>query len=421
MSVDTLKIKLDIPCIQGQFDGQLVTYTTQVAPGDIVNLLGHDPRSKSWSRLPAELKDIYHYLQRKTSKDRRESIAGYIEERFGPDPIAIGAFPAISIAVTRPTIFRPYDETGDLRINKAVGQLEIDLSVSNTRILLDGLGRVAGALDLIDEGKSNIVSTFQFPVTIFAPHPNLGKDLSWRQMGQLFHDFNYRVHPVSRHIAIALDTSDLYIALANKLAQAPFIRDNGGVAERAASLGKKSTELVVQSVLVRMVRGACEGQSFQESNLGYIENGNLNRDSLQTLKESIERFFSEFAKRMGTRFTDRNSIHLAAPGWQALGVVHNDIVFQLKMEDKDRDSVLDRIAAIGWSRTNPDWVSMGLGVVEIDKKTNEPVLDEMSKPRIVLSGAGRSNIHRILTYVREKAGYASRITNTEKDAESAIL
>jgi hypothetical protein len=63
-----------------------------------MNLLGHDPRSKNWKRLPDDLRQIYEYLQRKTDKNRRESIAAYIEERLGPDSIAIGAFPAISIA-----------------------------------------------------------------------------------------------------------------------------------------------------------------------------------------------------------------------------------------------------------------------------------------------------------------------------------
>ena len=75
--------------------------------------------------------------------------------------------------------------------------------------------------------------------------------LSWKEMGQLFHDFNFRVQPVSKQHAVALDNSDLYIALTNKLAERPVFVNNGGVAERAASLGKKSTELVVQTVLVR--------------------------------------------------------------------------------------------------------------------------------------------------------------------------
>lgn len=412
MSINTLKIKTPIACVQGRFADHLVTYSTQVAPGDIINLLGHDPRGKNWGRLPIELREIYQYLQRKTSKDRRESIAGYIDERFGTDPLTIGAFPAISIALSNPAEFVPYDSEGK-RIPQAVGELMVDLSVNTKRILIDGLGRVTGALDLIDEGRLEAVANFLFPVTIFAPLPDSKHELSWRQLGQLFHDFNYRVHPVSRQHAIALDASDLYIVLANKLGDAWFIKEHGGVAVRAASLGKKSTELVVQSVLVRAVRGACEGRQFQESNLAHLENGNLNRDTMLTVKSSLEDFFGGLAGRMGDRWAEHNSIHLAAPGWQALGVVHHDLVYRLNMGEADRNRVLDRIAAIDWSRFNADWIQAGLGVAEIDKATGEPIKDGKGRTKIALTGAGRSNVQRVLDYVRAKAGYADRIKGDE--------
>src|SRR5262249_31412598 len=107
MVIDTLNLKVPVPCVQGFFGPRLVAYSTQIPPKQLVNLLGHDPRSKNWKRLPDEQRQIYEFLQRKTDKNRREGVTGYIEERFGENSIAIGAFPAISIAFQQPTEFVP--------------------------------------------------------------------------------------------------------------------------------------------------------------------------------------------------------------------------------------------------------------------------------------------------------------------------
>jgi hypothetical protein len=400
MVVDTLNLKTPVPCIQGFFTDRIVTYTTQVSPKQIMNLLGHDPRSKNWKRLPDELKKIYEYLQRKTSKDRREGVAGYIEERFGPDAIAIGAFPAISIAIQQPTEFRSYGGV----LPGAVGELMIDIAPLNFRVLIDGLSRVTGALDLAEEGHEGPLANFMFPVTIYAPRAGT-KPFTWRDMGQLFHDFNFRVQPVAKQHAVALDTSDIYISLANRLAKAPVFVTNGGVAERAASLGSKSTEIVVQTVLVRTVRGACEGRKFQESNLANADNPNLTMSTFGSLLGSLDEFFSGLAQRMGPeRFTDRQSLHLTSPGWQALGVLHHDLVFKLKFDVVDRAKVLDKIASIDWSRYNPDWMTLGIGHPEVDKKTGHAIVDEQGRQRVALTGAGRTNTQKLLDYMREKAG-----------------
>lgn len=414
MVIETLNLKTPVPCVQGFFGDRLVAYTTQVFPRQIVNLLGHDPRSKNWKRLPDDVRQIYEYLQRRTSKDRREGVAQYIAERFGENSIAIGAFPGISIAFQQPAQFVKYG--GD--VPDAVGRLMVDISPSNVRILVDGLGRITGALDLEEEGEGKLLDRFLFPVTIYVPAPNT-KELSWKEMGQLFHDFNFRVQPVSKQLAVALDNSDIYIALANKLGSCPVFASNGGVAERAASLGSKSTELVVQTVLIRTVRGACEGRRFQESDLASVDEPNLTQATLNSMLSSINEFFGGLADRMGDRFKDRQSLHLSAPGWQALGIIHHDIAFKLKMDAVERAKVMDKIAAIDWSRFNPDWLGFGVGHPEIDKKTGQPVVDEKGRAKIALTGAGRTTVQKLIDYVREKAGLAQKIAAVEPPAEAA--
>ena len=404
MVFDTLNLTTPVPCIQGKFGGRIASYVTQVSPKQILNLLGHDPRSKNWSRLPKDLYEIYSYLQRKTSKSRKDGIAGYIEERLGDDAIAIGAFPSISIAFQNPTQFVSYGSG----IPGAVGQLLVDISPNNPRVLIDGLGRITGALELLDEGHADLLESFLFPVTIYAPGPGT-KNLSWKEMGQLFHDFNFKVQPVTQSHAVSLDTSDLYISLANRLGECPVFASNGGVAERAASLGSKSTELVVQTTLIRTVRGACEGRQFQEANLASVESPNLTKHTFNTLLASIDEFFTGMFMRMGARFVDRQSLHLTSPGWQALGVIHHDIAFRLKLDAVERAAVIDKISEIDWSRFNPDWLALGIGHPEVNKMTGEQVLDAQGRAKIALTGAGRTSTQKIIDYVRERTGLVARL------------
>lgn len=271
-------------------------------------------------------------------------------------------------------------------------------------MLIDGLARITGALDTADEGHGDLLEAFMFPVTIYVLKPGT-QPFNWKETGQLFHDFNFRVHPVSRQLSVALDTSDIYIALANKLAECPVFKDHGGVAERRASLGGKSTELVVQTVLIRAVRGACEGRRFQESNLATTGEPNLTQVTLRSTLASIDQFFSGIAERLGEgRFTDRQSLHLSSPGWQALGVIHHDIAFRLKLDAVERAKILDKIAAIDWSRFNEDWLTLGIGHPEVDKKTGQQVKDDRGRLKMALTGAGRTNTQKLIDYVREKAG-----------------
>jgi DGQHR domain-containing protein len=412
MPIDLIYLKTPIPCIQGYYGSRLITYTTQVPPAHIANLLGHDPRSQNWKKLPKEVGDIYKYLQRPTSKSRRESVAGYIEERFGPDQITVGAFPAISIAFRDPVEFVPSEGM------KGVGQVMLDISPSVVRILIDGLGRVTGMLDLLDEELASLLN-FQLPLTIYAPAPGT-PPLSWREMGQLFHDFNFRVQPVPQRLALALDTADPYVQLARELARYRFLADHGGVAERVASLGNKSTQLVVQTVWVRTVRGAAEGRKFQEANLAHIDSPNLSTGNEGELRESIASYFQALADYMGDeRWEDRDGLHLTSPGWQALGVVHHDIVYRAKLGPTDRDKVIKRIAEIDWSRSNPDWFALGIGMPEIDKVTGEQVVDNLGRPRIALTGAGRTNTQAILTFVRQKSGLDLLLDPDELAADAA--
>lgn len=392
MTVETLNISIPVPCVQGRFGERLATYSTQISPLQIKKILGHDPRSRLWKSLPSDIRAIYERVQRPTAKNRRDGIAGYIEDRLTRN--LIGAFPAVSIGITTPTPFQALDIPG---MSKAIGMLNID--EEGIRIMLDGIGRLTGSLDLADEGPEGkrLVSQFVFPVTFYAPAPGT-EPLSIDELGQLFADFNFRVNPVPARLAIALDQSDIYIALTNKLAKEPFVAGFGGMETKAKSLGKKSSAIVVQSVLLRAVRGACEGRDFQESNLAIPSTPNLTNDTFEHELESITEFFAEISQRMGEeRWSKRDNLHLTAPGWQALGVIHHDMNHrEFQLSSGQRSSVYDIIAGLDWSRQNEAWAT-------------EAKLGLFQNGELVILGAGRNNTQAIIDFTRSKSGLKPKL------------
>jgi DGQHR domain-containing protein len=388
----------NFPAMQGAVGTRLVTYSTQLPAASIEGLLGHDPRSRYWKKLPGDIASIYEKVQRNTSPGRTASIAAYISSRFSKEARLIGAFPAISVAVQNHIKFVPFSDK-----NPGVGDIQIEMSSRNSRIVVDGLGRLSGVLDLLErmydapsgseelERLTELLTGFSIPVVIYAPHPD-SPPLSREEMGQLFFDFNFKTTPVQAKHAISLDRSDPYIQATNALAlESKAISSNGGMEERAASLGSKSTAIVVQQVLLRFVRGAMEGAAFQESNKAQLDKPYLN---LENLDENIERmgaFLDAFAEEMSDRFADRKSLHLSSPGWQTLGLIFNDVAVRLRVPDIT--ATARALARVDWARSGPLWSDL---VATVKNKAGE---DEL-----VLRTAGASAKREMLKQIRAAIG-----------------
>ena len=406
MSPAVINITIPVPCVQGMFGKRLVTYTTQIRPSQLKQILGHDPRSKTWRLLPDATREIYQQIQRKTTKDRRDSVAEYLLQRLSGPRKNVAAFPSISIGISEHTEFK-----GTTSDDDPIGILHIH--DKGHRIVLDGLGRISGCLDLLEDKEVDgeaIVESIALPVTFYLPAK--GTDpLSITELGQLFADFNFRVHPVPSQINMSLDQSDMYISFANELAKRPFIAKHGGMEIKAASLGKKSTALVVQTVLVRAVRGASEGRDFQESNLAYPKNPNLTDGTFSSELNSVSTFFSEIEQRMAVRWAVRESLHLSSPGWQALGVIHYDINHRgLELSVYEKAAIYDGIAKIDWSRTNREWVDEAkLGIWEKPKGGETE--------QVIILGAGRNNTQAIIDFVRHRTGLDEKLRELKTQAD----
>jgi hypothetical protein len=306
------------------------------------------------------------------------------------------------VAFLDPVDFNPSQEGSD------VGVVQLPLSKNVMRIRSMVWAGKLGALETEAQSGMKLLNRFTFAVTIFAPKPG-GKPLSRDEVAQLFHDFNFRVRPVSRQHAIALDSSDIYISLANRIGEKPPIAPSGGVAKKARSLGSKSTELVTQHNLVRFVRGATEGPKFQTSSADYLSNPNLTRENFPTMLESLTTFLATVAEEMADKFTNKDSLHLTALGWQALGVLHYDIVVTLGLTGDARRKAIKALAMVDWSRSNTEFIGL-IGVEEIGPD---------GKPRLKPGATRRQDIEALFKYLRDKAGLTALLLAKQQAPEAA--
>lgn len=402
LEVEMPVMSLPVPCIRGEHGPDLNIFQTTINPGDLEQFLGHDPRGEYWKLLPDDLRKMYEYLQRKTSAQRRHGTARYTIDRLGPDRYYIGGYPAISVGMTSAARFVSMSER-DSNIDPDVGIVYVDLSSRNTRVLLDGLARVAGVLDICDNDKEGkFAHGFTFAVTVFAPKESRG-DLNLEELGQLFHDMNFKQTSVSKAHALALDRSDIHTILTNEIGDLPVILRAGGMEVRASSLGKKSTAIVVQQVLRRFVRGATEGKAAQMDDKYTPSKPNLTAQTREFFKREIESLLEGLSARMEQRFVQRDSLHLSSAGWQAIGLVFHDIIVRLQdnLTSDERDTILTDIAAIDWGRHNPDWIPQ-LGQPEL-APNGEPIVDDQGRPRVALGRGGRQTVWTMADYIREKS------------------
>jgi hypothetical protein len=362
--LNTTQLTVRVAAVQGAYGHRLATYATQISPRSLEAFLGHDPRSRFWKKLEPELSAIYTQLQRLTTAERLRSIQSYIRKRFTNLAIVCGAFPAISVAVTRPLRFQPFEGGNDIA---GAGTLHLDMSKSNSRVVLDGLARTSGVIELVelandeklseDERRalSNLLDEFTLPVVIFGPREN-DKPLTVTELRQLFADFNFKQASISPSMAIAMDSSDIHISATNELGKATVIQSNGGVEAGRASLGSKSKALAVQQNLLRFVRAAAEGDRFVEAktNVEKIE-PRLTEETLAEFVGKLGRFLGAMAEVMGQqRFSDtKNGIHLSGPGWSALGVIFYDLDVTLGISDVEIKA--REIGKIDWQRDAPFW------------------------------------------------------------------
>lgn len=383
-----------IPCIQGYFGDHLLTFQTQVSVKQIRQVLGHDPRSSRWAQLPKELREIYEKIQRKTSTARGKSAENYIQNRIRPGAMILGAFPPICLGMTKACRFNVIEGAAP------VGILYFDMDGSNTRIVLDGLGRLTAALDMLEESEES-ADWYTLPVILYAPE---SKSLPIEDLGQLFHDFNLLRTSVTKAHAITLDQSDPHNQIARGLASKPTIKNHGGMELKARSLGHKSTAIVTLEFLLTFVKGACGGKRAAEKTLPDVTPMDLKE--ITERADSLENFLAHFALAMGPRFEDRHdSIHTRSLGWHALGRLYYAMKEILGFPDNEIAKFAEALGQIDWSVYNPMWIP-NLGEAGDER-------DAQGRPRV--KTVTRRQTHEwFVKHLADQIGLTVRFTDEQK-------
>jgi hypothetical protein len=420
--ISTTQLTIRIPAIQGAYGNRLATYSTQISPRDLEAFLGHDPRSRYWKKLDPELEAIYSQLQRNTGAERLRAIQAYIKKRFTQQAVVVGAFPSVSIAVKKHLLFEAFEGAG--RDMAGAGTLHLELSKANGRIVLDGLARVSGTIELVelanddeltDEERAalnELLDQFTLPLVIFAPREE-GKPLELRELRQLFADFNFKQTSISPSMAISFDSSDIYIEATNRLGSGELLQAMGGIEKGRASLGSKSTALATQQNLLRFVRGAAEGDRFTEAKTNVDKDDatrRMDEENMDAFVHSFERFLAGMAAGMGEeRFKDtKNGIHLSGPGWGALGTIFHDLDATLQV--KDLEGMGRKMGEIDWQRSAPFWADM----------MREKIVRDI--PTITFVGGGHESRQGIRRKVHEYLGTwdaLQKALNAEAEAAQA--
>ena len=400
--------KLPISCIRGRSGPHVQSFQTTCLPSQLISLLGHDPRSSNWKNLPAPLRSAYEEYQRKTKPARAEGIEKYIAERMTPTASHPGGFPSLSIGLTEVPVFEPLrlrpgvTIAEGVTVDDSIGTVYLDIGARHMRMLLDGLARFTGAMEYVDAGE-DVDAWFSFALTIYTPTPERGA-LSMSALGQLFFDFNYRVTRVPPTLALELDQAGVYSQIVEWLKDQPVIKDHGGMQQSGASLGKKSTALVVRRVLHGFVTVAAQGDKALSKSVKSqeIRNPLTTEENMWEVAEKIRDFLARFAEAMGNRFIDEDSIHLTRLGWDAIGMVTHDTMIRVPRSDKETDAIVQALSEVDWSRTNRDWFGM-IGTAEQDAEGN-PVLQDGKERVVITGGKGDQGLRRAISYLRKKTG-----------------
>lgn len=368
---------------------------------------GHDPRSQNWKNLPQSLRSIYEVLQRKTAKSRREAVKRYARNRMAPGATWIGGFPSLVVGMPLPQTFEGLtDDT------PKAGVLRVSLSTKTPNILLDGLGRLTGVLDLMDDETQpdNIrdwAANTVIPLTIFAA--KAGETLTYEELGQLFHDFNALSTPVAKGQAVDLDKSDLYIRAATEVGRLEIIADHGGSDERAVSIPKSGKVWTTKTVLLKAVRAAADGPGSHVDHIrDTIEDAYL--DSPDAQLELVNRFDNALtvfvAELPGAEVPEPPTLLRSATWWVAFGLVLHDLYGRrydgARVSAEAAERMIRRLAKVDWSLGNPDFSFLGTSVEE--KATGKRPVDDQGRPAINRFYGGSKAYYNLAAFMRNRIG-----------------
>lgn len=354
----TMKIELSVPAIRA-LQGSVAVYQAQIEPSQLLNFLGHDPRSRNWPKLQKSNKEIhriYQTIQRTTHFNRVSALISYFRTRVCGDNKIPGAIPAISVGTETAPNFDPIPgcpvEIGKLRLDD-----------KSLRIIFDGLGRTTALLDILEanakalkEGQTELVTNIDamtIPVTIYAP--SSGR-MGVTELAQLFYDFNVMRAPVTSKQARGKDSASPYTQVGRALAEVPELKRM----LMRFTAAKRQRFALNEERMARIVRGVAEGIGVGAPVTQRSKAPNLTTKNVVEYTIKMQEFFAHFAKKMGSSFYDHSGVHVIQAGYNAIALIlhtksHGRFDLLSSTEIK---LYAEAMASIDWSRSNTDWIGV---------------------------------------------------------------
>ncbi|MEQ8347114.1 MAG: DNA sulfur modification protein DndB [Sneathiellaceae bacterium] len=402
---------LRLPAIKCTETEKATCYQTAMTVHDLVPYLlnGHDPRSQNWKNLPLNVRTLYEKLQRKTSKSRREAMRSYILRRMSPEAYWIGAIPPVVVGMQLPQTFEMKE--GD----DGLGYVKVTTRLDRPNILLDGLGRITGFLDVMyDEDLSAATRKWAgeavIPIMLVTP-PGIA-ELSLEELGQLFHDMNVLSTPVGKGQAVDLDRSDLYIRTVNEIVSNKTLEENGGCDQRAVSISPKSGAWTTKTVLLKSVRAAAEGPGSHVDHLRDVKEGAYltSPHEMNTIVERYDEALRTFVEALPeSRVPMHDTLLRTSVWWVALGLVLHDLHDQYDGEtigETQRLDMLGRLAKIDWGLGNSELRFLGQTVAEKDGATPT---DASGRKILNRFYGGSKAYYNLAAYMRRKIGLTDAV------------
>jgi hypothetical protein len=344
----------------------------EMIPGDMMKLLGYDPRSiqeqpkkglKDPQNIAPAIIDLHRSVQRSIDQSKVDQMVAYLHNAVSNSGFADWA--------------------------------EIDVAVfpnSADYFITDGQHRYCAIMDFCRKYPALATAFTQALAISVLPHDKLEE---WA--GQSFHDKNYLHSPVKATKALAADSRDLHNRLAKELRDHKVLRTGGGVNETKDSLAAGAKEFATHAVLYKFVRGFCEGRGGLDK--GMIDNPNLTDETYDDSKAALVAYVDQ----LNTQFPNwtvvpgrEDYLFRSSAALQALGVL--GFLLQTKVPDAERRAQM--IAAIGekrldWKRSNvKDWTNI-IGA---------------EKDGAITPASSRQAIDGTIRFLKERSGLSEFLT-----------
>lgn len=272
-------------CSIGKTPSSFFKVRADLAPADLIKLIGYDPRAVSpKTRAPGNISSTMESLilevQRTIDQPRVEEMVDYLYNAVEDENYADWSEIDI-VTVAKPDVSH-YAEDHYVAFPQAAEYF-----------ITDGQHRFCAVLEFVKR-YPELQNRFTVAIAIgVLPQEHLR---DWA--GQSFHDKNYLQRQVKATKALAVDLRDLHNRLAKDLHDHKVLKQAGGISSAKDSVAAGAIEFTTHSQLYKFVRGFIEGPKGVFK--GTIQDPNLTEENYDQEREKVSTFLTLLSEAFPT-------------------------------------------------------------------------------------------------------------------------